>query len=73
MGPKGELEEFEGNESSEKGGVSGNDWREKLEQVDTKYLGVIISDDGSMQREVKTRIGCASRVVGGMDQAILRR
>ena len=45
----------------------------QLEQVDTKCLGVIISDDGSMQREVKTRIGCASRVVGGMDQAILRR
>ena len=36
---------------------------EQLEQVDTmKYLGVMISDDGSMQREVEARVGCASRV-----------
>ena len=33
MGPKGELKEVEGTESSQKeGGVSGNDWREQLEQ-----------------------------------------
>ena len=23
-----------------------------------KYLGVMISDDGSMQREVEARVGC---------------
>ena len=38
-----------------------------------KYLGVMISGDGSMEREVEARIGCASRVIGGMSQAILRR
>ena len=37
---------------------------EELEQVDTmKYLGVMISRDGSMDREVEARIGYASRVV----------
>ena len=47
---------------------------EQLEQVDTmKYLGVMISGGGSMDREVEARIGCASRVVGGMSQAILMR
>ena len=46
----------------------------QLEQVDTmKYLGVMISDDGSMQREVEARVGCASRVIGGLNQAILER
>ena len=45
---------------------------EQLEQVDTtKYLGVMISDDGSMQREVEARVGCASRVIRGLKQAIL--
>ena len=44
---------------------------EQLEQVDTmKYIGVIISGDGSMQREVEERVGCASRVIGGLNQAI---
>ena len=38
-----------------------------------KYLGIMISDGGSMQHEVEARIGCASRVVRGMRQAILRR
>ena len=47
---------------------------EQLEQVDTmKYLGVMISGDGSMEREVEARIGCTSRIIGGMSQAILRR
>ena len=47
---------------------------EQLEQVDTmKYLGVMISGDGSMQREVKARVGCASQVSGGLNQAILGR
>ena len=47
---------------------------EQLEQVDTmRYLGVMISDDVSMQREVETRVGCASRVIGGLNQALLGR
>ena len=47
---------------------------EQLEQVDSmKYLGVMISGDGSMQREVEARVGCASRVIGGLNQAILGR
>ena len=47
---------------------------EQLEQVDTmKYLGVMISGDGSMELEVEARIGCACRVIGRMSQAILRR
>ena len=45
--------------------------REKqLKQVDTmKYLGVMISGDGSMKQEAKTRIGHASRVIGGRSHA----
>ncbi len=44
---------------------------EQLEQVDImKYLGVMISGDGSMQQEVEERVGCASRVIGGLNQAI---
>ena len=48
---------------------------EELEQVDTmKYLGVmIIGSDGSMDQEVEARIGCATRVIRGKSQAILRR
>ena len=47
---------------------------EQLEQVDTmKYLGVMIGGDGSMQREVEARVGGASRVIGGLNQAILGR
>ena len=69
MGPKGELKEVKHDESDRKE-VSINDWREQLKQVDTmKYLGVMISGDGSLQREVETKIGCASRVIGGMSQA----
>ena len=41
---------------------------EQLEQIGTmKYLGVMISDDGSMQREVEARVGCASRVIRGLN------
>ena len=47
---------------------------EQLEQVDTmKYLGVMISGDGSMQREVEARVGCAPQVIGVLNQAILGR
>ena len=47
---------------------------EVLEQVDAmKYLGVLISSDGSMEKEVEARIGSAARVVGGMSETVLRR
>ena len=40
---------------------------EQLKQVDDmKYLGVMISGDGSMQQEVEARTGAAARVIGGM-------
>ena len=38
-----------------------------------KYLGVMISGYGSMEWEVEASIECASRVIGRMSQAILRR
>ena len=45
-----------------------------MEQVDTiKYLGVMISGDGSMQRELEARIGAGAKVIGGMSQEVLGR
>ena len=45
-----------------------------IEQVNTmKYLGVLISSDGSMEKEVEARIGSATRVIGGMNEIVLRR
>ena len=38
-----------------------------------KYLGVIISSDGRMEKEVEARIGNATRVAGGMNEAVLKR
>ena len=74
-GAKGKLEEVNGNESSEKEGrVSGNDWRGAARAGRHNEIPrVMISDDGNMQCEVEARNGCASRVVGGMNEAILRR
>ena len=47
---------------------------EVIEQVDEmKYLGVMISSDGSIEEEVEARIGSAARMVGGMSEAVLRR
>ena len=47
---------------------------EVIEQVDTmKYLGVMVSNDGSMEKEIEARIGNATRVIGGMNDAVLRR
>ena len=46
---------------------------EIIEQVDTmKYLGVMISSDGSMDKEVEARIGNATRVIGRMNEMVLR-
>ena len=38
-----------------------------------KYLGVMISSDGNMEKEVEGRIGSAVRMIGGMSEAVLRR
>ena len=38
-----------------------------------KYLGVIISSNGRMQKEVEARIGSAMGMIGGMSKAVLRR
>ena len=47
---------------------------EVVEQVDEmKYLEVMISSDGSIEKEVEARIGNAARMVGGMSEAVLRR
>ena len=48
--------------------------KEIIEQVDAmKYLGVMISSDGSMDKEVEAKIGNATRVIGGMNEMVLRR
>ena len=45
-----------------------------MTQIDAmKYLGVMISSDGSMDKEVEARIGNATRVIGGMNEMVLRR
>ena len=47
---------------------------QKLEQVDEmKYLGVMISVNRSMEKEVEARIGNATRMIGGMSEVVLRR
>ena len=40
-----------------------------------KYLGVRISSDGTMEKEVESRIRrkCSIRTIGGMSEAGLRR
>ena len=47
---------------------------EVIDQVDEmKYLGVIISSDGRMEKEVESRIGSATQVIGGMNKTVLKR
>ena len=47
---------------------------EIIEQVGAmKYLGVMISSDGSMDKEVEARIGNATRMIRGMNETVLRR
>ena len=46
----------------------------RVEQVkEMKYLGKIISSDGSMDSEVKQRVGMASRMVGAIGSTVLGR
>ena len=47
---------------------------EIIDQVEEiKYLGVIVSSDGRMEKEVEARIGSATRVIGGMNETVLKR
>ena len=47
---------------------------QELEQVDEmKYLGVVSSADGSMEKEDEARIVNATRMIGGMSEVVLRR
>ena len=47
---------------------------ERVEQVkEMKYLGTMISSDGSMDSEVEQRIGMASRMVGAIESTMLGR
>ena len=58
------------NESKIKKGDSNSDVY-SIQQVSIdamKYLGVVISSDGSMDKEVGARIGNATRVIGGMNE-----
>ena len=38
-----------------------------------KYLGVMISDDGSMDEEVEHRIGTVTRMIGAMCTKVLQK
>ena len=47
---------------------------QELDQVDKmKYLGVVISADGSMEKEDEAKIANATRMIGGMSVVVLRR
>ena len=46
----------------------------EIEQVDEmKYLGVMISSDRNMEKEVEVWIGSAIRMIGGMSETVLQR
>ena len=46
----------------------------QVEQVKAmKYLGVMMSDDGSMDEEVEHRIGTATRMIGAMSTKVLQK
>ena len=38
-----------------------------------KYLGVVISAYGRMEKEAEARIANATRMIGGMSEVVLRR
>ena len=47
---------------------------EVIEQVDAmKYLGEMISSDGSREKKTEARIGNTTRVIGGINDTVLRR
>ena len=44
----------------------------EVQQVDEmKYLRVMISSDGNMEKEVEAKIVSAVRMIGGMSEAVL--
>ena len=46
----------------------------RLESVEVvKYLGVMISGDGRMEEEVRSRIGKAARVIGALNEPVWKR
>ena len=46
----------------------------RLESVEVvKYLGVMISGDGRMEEEVRSRIGKAARVIGVLNEPVWKR
>ena len=46
----------------------------KLESVEVvKYLGVMISGDGRMEEEIRSRIGNAARVIGVLNEPVWKR
>ena len=47
---------------------------QEVEQVEVmKYIGVMISSDGSMNSEVEQRIGTASKMIGAIGRTVLGR
>ena len=38
-----------------------------------KYLGVLASSDGGMQREIEAKVARVSKIMGGMSRTILSR
>ena len=47
---------------------------QEVEKVEVmKYLGVMISSDGSMDSEVEQRIGMASKIIGAIGRTVLGR
>ena len=51
--------------------MSGDQVIEEVEEM--KYLGVMISSDGRMEKEVEARIASATRMVGGTSERVRRR
>ena len=46
----------------------------RLESVEVvKYLGVMISGDGRMEEEIRSRIGKAARVIGVLNEPVWKR
>ena len=47
---------------------------EEIEQVQSmKYLGAILSADGTCEEEIEYRVGAAARVIGAMRKEVLER
>ena len=73
MRAESELEEAESDEGGkQKGHCKVRLGDMEVQQVDEiKHLGVMISSDGSMEKEVEAKVGSAVRMSGGMSEAVL--